>query len=278
MKTQGLWTVACRVLLFCAATAIASPAQECRAVAYLFRHVEDVNKDKQKPFDVTLSTSGQAHAQLYIEMVNKLQQEKPGYCPVKVVYALNPEKFDGSIGTSNPYWTANPLAQTAQTNTDDSTMEDTNPVITIEVMNKELKLTEYLNHGEGDQFIEDIKAILNNQQSVAIFWTSDGMCAVARKLGPSIPYSCVAGSKPARNSVFRFNYDVLQGKFTDVTSKYFQCFNYNANTDSFSNTDYYCQFSANLLDWEGRPGFSANLQEISGRICDKDKLEPPCIP
>jgi len=294
MKDSASWKMAGSALLFCVATAIASPAQilpgvasfrgyltgagdasECNPVAYLFRHAEDTDQTKEQPFDVTLSTSGLAHAQLYIEMIDKFQQEKPGYCPIKVVYALNPIRFDGGAGTSNPYWTATPLAQAVETSLDDSTQEDTNPIITVQG----LRLTEFLDHGEGDKFVEDIKGRLNNQQSVAIFWTSDGMCAVAKKLGPGIPYTCLEGNKPPRNSVFRFNYDVLEQMFTSVTSKYSQCFNYNKNTDSFANGTYYCQFSANLNDWEKPkyPGFVNNLQEISGRICDTKDPDPTCI-
>ena len=250
---------------------------QCSPVAYLFRHAEDINKTRQHPFDYTLSDSGGAHAGLYIEMINKFQQEKPQYCPIKVVYALNPENFDGSVGTSNPYWTANPLAQVTQTDLDESTHEDTNPIIKVQ----DMKLTEYLNHGEGEKFVEDIKDKLNDQHSVAIFWTSDGMCEVARTLGLSgLPgYTCMPGSKPPRNSVFRLNYDVSQQKFTDVTAKYAQCFNYDATTDSFKDHIYYCQYSYNLLDWEGpeHPGFLTNLGEISGRICDKNNPDPSCI-
>lgn len=226
---------------------------------------------KEHPFDVTLSTSGVEHAELYIEMMDKFGQAKPDYCPIRVVYALNPENFDGSIGTSNPYWTADPLAQRWTI-----PPGNPNPIISVQVMNQILKLTEYLNHGEGDKFVEDIKGTLNNQQSVAIFWTSQGMCEVAKRLGqPDIGYDCVA-SKPPRNSVFRFNYDVLLKTFTSVTTKYAQCFNYNASTDSFTTNIYYCQFSANLADWEGKPGFSTNLEEISGQICDTHNPDSTC--
>lgn len=71
-------------------------------------------------------------------MLDKFQQEKSAYCPIKVVYALNPINANGSIGTSNPYWTANPLAQITQ-----ATMEDPNPVIYAQGM----KLTEFLDGG-----------------------------------------------------------------------------------------------------------------------------------
>jgi hypothetical protein len=121
----------------------AGAASACTPVAYLFRHAEDENQAKSGPYDLTLSTSGVAHADLYIEMMRNFHQEKLGkYCPIREIYALNPIKSDGSWGTSNPYWTANPLAQTAET-----TMEDRNAIISVQGLN----LTEFLDHGEGSK-------------------------------------------------------------------------------------------------------------------------------
>jgi hypothetical protein len=245
----------------------AGAASACTPVAYLFRHAEDVNQVKSEPFGLTLSTSGVAHADLYIGMIDKFQQEKPQYCPIRAVYALNPIKSDGSWGTSNPYWTADPLAQTAET-----TMQDRNAIISVQGM----KLTEFLDHGEGAKFLEEIKGKINNQQSVAIFWTSQGMCKVATTLGPALPgYDCVA-SKPPRNSFFRFNYNLATQVFNTITTKYTQCFNYNANGDSFTPNIYYCQFSYNLTDWKDKVGFKNNLQQIEGRICDTSAPDPTC--
>jgi hypothetical protein len=247
----------------------ASAASACTPVAYLFRHAEDKNQAKTDPYGLTLSASGVAHADLYVEMINKFQEEKPTYCPIKVVYALNPVNANGSIGTSNPYWTADPLAQVAQ-----ATMEDPNPIISVQG----LKLTEFLDHGEAAKFLEDIKAKIDNQESVAIFWTSQGMCKVATTLGPALPgYSCVGKSKPPRNSVFRFNYNQATKAFNTITAKYTQCFNYNAIGDSFTPNTYYCQFSFNLDDWKDNAGFKTNLQQIDGRICDKNAPDPTCI-
>jgi len=260
-------------------------AAQCNPVAYLFRHAEDVNMDKSRPFVVTLTESGLAHAQLYIEMLNKFQQENSTNCPIREVYALNPKNFDGSIGTSNPYWTAEPLAQTAQTTVAEST-ESTNAVITVEG----LKLTEYLDHNEAGPFLAAIKDTLSQYQSVAIFWTSQGMCKVATTVGlPGLPgYNCGqcsplpdCATKPARNSVFQLSYSVSGGIFTNVT-EYAQCFNYNASSDSFANGTYYCQYSYNLNDWDypdqgNYPGFWNKLQNISGRICNKNNPQAPCV-
>lgn len=247
----------------------AGAASACTPVAYLFRHGEDENQTKTGPFDVTLSTSGSAHANLYIGMIDKFYEEKLGkYCSIAAVYALNPFKPDGTWGTSNPYWTAGPLAQTAQI-----TAEDRNPVISVQGM----KLTEFLDHGESGAFVQEIKGKLDSQQSVAIFWTSQGMCKVATTLGPALPgYDCVS-SKPPRNSFFRFNYDGGAKIFSGITTKYTQCFNYDQIGDTFAPNTYYCQFSFNLDDWKNKAGFRNNLQKIEGRICDKNAPDPTCI-
>jgi hypothetical protein len=266
-------------------------AAQCKPVAYLFRHAEDLDKAdvikvKTHPFDVTLTASGNAHAALYIQMMGNFQQ---GRCPIKAVYALNPFlPPNGDWGTSNPYWTAQPLAQVSQTTPDQPT-QNTNPIITVQVSSETdpLMLTEYLNNGEKDQFVADIKAALNDQQSVAIFWTSQGMCTVATALGlPGLPnYNCGqcdplpdCASKPPRNSVFQFSYDVLEQTFTGVT-EYAQCFNYDATNDKFTDQSY-CQFSSNLKTWEGpdHPKFSKKLNKLSGRICAKDSPPSTCTP
>jgi hypothetical protein len=244
--------------------ASAGAASACTPVAYLFRHAEDKNQEKSNAFDVTLTASGLAHANLYVEMMNAFQQEKPTYCLVSAVYALNPYKnaVGGEIGTSNPYWTADPLA-------DDTSGQ--NPIIEVKTM----RLTELLPGAVGSNFLEDIKDKTDKQQSVAIFWTSDGMCEVARKLGPGLPgYTCAAGSKPPRNSVFRFNYDVTTRQFTTVTVKYRQCYNYNALLNDFTPNEYWCRYSANLSDFEQE--LDSRLNQIEGRICDTTAPDPTC--
>ncbi len=46
----------------------------CTPVGYLVLHAEDENKDRNQPFDLTLTSSGQAHAHLYIQMMNRFQR------------------------------------------------------------------------------------------------------------------------------------------------------------------------------------------------------------
>ena len=275
LQLLAICTVLCPVIF-----TSADAAAQCNPVAYLFRHAEDKNQDKNRPFVVTLTESGLAHAQLYIDMISSFQQQQqePRNCPVKAVYALNPKDANGNIGTSNPYWTAEPLAQVAQATPAEAT-DNTNAIISVEG----LKLTEKLDHGEGPLFVAAIKALLDQGHSVAIFWTSQGMCTVAMTLGlPGLPnYDCV-NTKPARNSVFQFNYNVPGETFTNVT-EYAQCFNYNKNTDSFTNGTYYCQYSYNLNDWDypedttkNYPGFWGKLQKLSGRICAKNSPPDTC--
>jgi hypothetical protein len=250
--------------------ASAGAASACTPVAYLFRHAEDKNQDKSNAFEVTLTASGVAHADLYVEMMNAFQQEKPAYCPVSTVYALNPYKnaVGGEIGTSNPYWTANPLANDTS---------GQSPIIEAKTM----RLIELLPAAVGSNFLEDIKDKTDKQQSVAIFWTSDGMCAVAAKFGLRLPrpghpdYTCEKDTpKPPRNSVFRFNYDMTTKKFTTVTVKYEQCFNYNATLNDFTPNEYWCRYSANLSDYEQE--LDGRLNQIEGRICDTTAADPTC--
>jgi hypothetical protein len=256
--------------------ASAGAASACTPVAYLFRHAEDKNEDKTDAFKDTLTASGSQHASLYIAMMDAFQQEKSTYCLVSTVYALNPYKNAApspEIGTSNPYWTANPLANAYH---DPTSGKNPNPIIEVNTM----RLTEFLPGAVGSDFLEDIKDKTDKQQSVAIFWTSDGMCEVGRKLGPGLPgYTCPEGfkpptPKPPRNSVFRYNYDVTTRQFTTVTVKYKQCFNYNKVLNNFSSNEYWCPYSANLTDFEQK--LDGRLNELKGRICDTTAPDPTC--
>lgn len=93
----------CCLFLF-SESAVAIEYGDCTPVVYAFRHAEDVNGPP-----TTLTPIGKEHAALYIEMINELQTTQ-NYCPVDAVYAVNPVKPDGAIGTTNPYDTALPLA------------------------------------------------------------------------------------------------------------------------------------------------------------------------
>jgi hypothetical protein len=62
---------------------------------HAFRHAEDVNGPP-----TALTPIGTKHANLYIEMITSLEVTQ-NYCPVAAVYAVNPIKPDGSVGTKS---------------------------------------------------------------------------------------------------------------------------------------------------------------------------------
>jgi hypothetical protein len=81
----------------------AEQAQSCTPTLYLFRHAEDV----PDVFPTRLTPAGQKHASLYPAMIDQLAGTL-GHCDVKRVFAT----WDrNKTGTTNPYYTALPLAQ-----------------------------------------------------------------------------------------------------------------------------------------------------------------------
>jgi hypothetical protein len=128
----------CYMFLFSQGAQSQTAPPPCTPVVYAFCHAEDVNGPPTK-----LTPIGTEHANLYIEMITSLEVTQ-NYCPVAAVYAVNPIKPDGSVGTTNPYFTARPLANI--------------------VMNKEpigevkgLRIGEFLMNGEAGYLIEEIK-------------------------------------------------------------------------------------------------------------------------
>src|SRR5262249_31402226 len=94
----------CCLSLFSQSAQSQAAQPPCTPVVYAFRHAEDVNGPP-----TALTSIGTEHANLYIEMITSLEVTQ-NYCPVATVYAVNPIKPDGSFGTTNPYFTARPLA------------------------------------------------------------------------------------------------------------------------------------------------------------------------
>lgn len=246
-------------------------AMACTPVAYLFPHAEVNAKLIQTyPFTPTLSYPGQAHSALYIQMMGQFQPTQ-SYCPVARIYALDPIKSFNPAGapvkaTSNPYWTAAPFAQNIMA---------LNPIITIGDTN----LDEFLNNDNiATTFLDDIKTNVNDQKSVAIFWTGAGMCRVGDVLGPGLPgFSCVGTDIPPMNSVFIFNYDVLGMTFSSVTTTFEQCFNWDNSTKLFSTSQYFCSTSADLNLFIDVSKFAKNLSQIAGRICNTSPPDPACV-
>lgn len=269
-------------------------ARACDPVVYLFRHAEEKPGGK---LENTLLLVGNQHAELYPSMIEEFQGNN---CPVSWVYAMSPYKDNnGAIGTTNPYYTGYPSA---------NILPQRKPQDTI----GQRKLFEFLPGVVRSLFLADIKNKLKDSQgvshSVAIFWSSQGMCNIADTLGSNLPnFDCVS-SKPPRNSVYVFAYDPNQQTFTRM-GNYIQCFNFKpfATGDledkfSFEQTmgfpagtvpaQYYCQASGNLAD-DADPRYKAvfgstekaangSMTEdqlttlLRGKICDLDNLPDNC--
>jgi len=225
-------------------------------------------------------------------------------CPVSWVFAMSSYNANGSIGTSNPYFTALPSARVLPQKTPQDTIGTR-------------KLLEFLPK-EEDEFLADIESKLKDSQgelhSVAIFWSSQGMCKIAETLGSNLPnYDC-EDTKPPRNSTYMFAYNPDNQTFTR-TGNFLQCFNFNPSVIgsleskfSFDQTmgfpadfvpaQYYCEPSGNLAD-DGYPAYKAvfgttgnkatktpaanssiTAAELSallrGQICDLDDLQDNC--
>lgn len=242
-------------------------AEDCQPVAYVFRHAEERGGGVEGN---NLYPVGNAHARLYPEMLDSYKPINKNYCPVRWVYAVSINKPDGSLGTSNPYYTSLPLTE--------STMGIGAKPIT-KIGNK--RLGEFLENGEKSLLVEDIRSRLNpGGTSVAIFWTRQGMSSLAQALftGGNIP---VGNNTPRRNSMFRFNYDTQNQIFYKQSSKWIQCFNFDPYKGGFSDSRYHCLNSGNLLDLQtrekiGAKGFllgSDDLVNLKGKICDSEELD-----
>jgi hypothetical protein len=236
------------LLTLCAVFSTLPVASACDPVVYLFRHAEE------KPggeLANTLLRVGQQHAELYPSMIEGFQANN---CPVSSVYTMSSYNANGSIGTTNPYYTAYPSA---------SVLPQKKPQDII----GDRKLFEFLPKEES-AFLADIKSKLTDSQgashSVAIFWSSQGMCTVAEMLGSNLPnYNCDS-TKPPRNSFYVFAYDTSSQTFTR-TGNYLQCFNFNPSVsgpleDKFS-FDLYMGFPAGFVPAQYYCPASGNLAE-----------------
>jgi hypothetical protein len=231
--------VCCLFLLSQSAQSQAA-APPCTPVVYVFRHAEDVNGPP-----TALTPIGTEHANLYIEMVKSLEVTRI-YCPVAAVYAVNPIKPDGSVGTTNPYFTARPLANIVM---------NKEPIIEIE----NHRIGEFFVNGEDRLLSSAIKNELTNNDSVALFWTSQGIPSLAKVLNMNsdIP----AEPKPPRNAAYVFEWVNLS--LTPWTPSsvphYIQCFNVKplslpdpsnpTAVPDFSSYKYYCGIGYNAENY-----------------------------
>jgi hypothetical protein len=286
------------VLTFCSVFSIVPIAMACDPVVYLFRHAEE------KPGGVTTNTLlrvGQQHADLYPSMIEGFQGNN---CPVTWVYAMSSYNANGSIGTSNPYYTGFPSANVLRQKTPQDTIGHR-------------RLLEYLPGDETEAFLADIKSRLMDSagaHSVAIFWSSQGMCTVAATLGSSLPGFDCDNTKPPRNSFYVFAYAASNQTFTRI-GNFLQCFNFNPSVSGaleskfsfdlfmgfpagFVPAQYYCPATGNLAE-NDNPAYksvfgttgdkatrtpaangSITASELStllrGQVCDVDNPQDNC--
>jgi hypothetical protein len=103
---------------------------QCTPTLYLFRHAEDVDNEKPPPNQPAgLTAVGTTHAMLYADMENRpgmisQLQNTLGLCPVQRVFAMwnRPGATGDFTGTTNPYKTALPLAQSLTNHPPPSTL------------------------------------------------------------------------------------------------------------------------------------------------------------
>lgn len=260
----------------------ASAQAQCIPAVYAFRHAEDFNPPSPDPNDPNfggpygfLSRTGAAHADLYPEMIKALETHE-GYCPVTRVYAASPTNEDGKAkdvinyyGAVNSFCTARPLAKSLSEQQTwkvppNNGSSSTNPLCTnAETGNIEGVLTEhdpqmFINGVGLDEYLngpgglDDPGALLRaalldtaeNNQSSAIFWTSQGLHALGNAIinGDSVvpekppKGDPERGNIPGRNAVYIFtpkDTDNPSMGFKDTSLDYFQCFNWtNYKSDS----------------------------------------------
>ena len=179
------------------------------------------------------------------------------------------------------------------------------------------RLLEFLPGEERGAFLADIKSKLTDSagaHSVAIFWSSQGMCTVAATLGSNLPNFDCDTTKPPRNSFYVFAYDLNSHTFTR-TGNYLQCFNFipfatGALEDKFSfeqvmgfpagfvPAQYYCPPSGNLAENDDpaykcvfgttgdkatrTPAANGSITAIQlstllrGQVCDVDNPQDNC--
>jgi len=264
------------LLFFCGSLlSFISSANACTPVLYAFRHAEDLNGPP-----TVLTPVGMAHANLYVEMITAFELSK-NYCPVGSVYSVNPVKPGGEKGTTNPYFTARPLANVVM---------NLNPI--IEVDNKPIdEFLETSNIG-AIHFREVMIDKVAAGSSVAIFWTSQGLHNLGEAIAPGtdIPGCSVPppvrpeceDPKPPRNAAYIFEYNgsgsfVAPGK-PDQNIQCFNWANFRAPGD-MSSTKYYCGNASNPnLGPSDHPIEDKYLYKLHGRICDTSDLKPVTEP
>jgi hypothetical protein len=240
----------CSTLLFISS----ARAQPCTPVVYAFRHAEDFKRN--------LTLVGRQHANLYPAMVASSQLAN-NYCAVGFVYSMYYKNPNGSLGTNNPFETAEPLANVACYNL--AFYTNSNPASTCGGSGSEPrtagvnggKMYEFLgaktseqtskegvppNAGKSATGPELLDGLIKTMHvggglSSAIFWTSEGLNVLGQAIVPgftgipgcSVPppddTKCPAdkGTAP-RNAAYVFVFNGSGFDPPDIT-QYVQCFN-----------------------------------------------------
>jgi hypothetical protein len=196
------------------------------------------------------------HADLYLEMIENLQDEK-NFCRLGAVYAVNPILPNGGGGTTNPYLTGKPLA---------NDLFDINPYIQV----LDVGIDEHLKAFDQEALRSALFSVLNIPQSVAFFWTSEGLHDLGVFLGTENIPAKSPGSPP-RNAAYILKYDGSGGFLPlDEPQQYIQCFNYAKDGKSKNNftNKYYCGNLDNG-DLKVPAGFD-QWEKLHARICDRN--------
>jgi hypothetical protein len=182
------------ISLFAIGVFFSNAAQACTPTIYLFRHAEDSNG---------LTAVGLRHADLYPMMIQQLQKAFP-ICDVQRVFAMWSRN---GAGTSNPYYTAKPLAQDVGGETARPEMFVTDTQGTIYYL-CEYPIDEKCTSTPGFDPDVDRNALADSSlysyliayfqshttASVAIFYTSQGMPSVSNVLGVfPVVVTCING-------------------------------------------------------------------------------------
>jgi hypothetical protein len=269
----------CGSLLFSLSTA---SAQACTAVIYVFRHAEDQKEPVKNPYpclpgssvqcSTILTPVGMKHADLYRDEMIPNFTTAQDYCPVGFVFSVNPILPNGHDGgTTNPYFTGNPLAENV---TGDP------PIVTI----GDDIIDEYLTVVTPEELHEVLLGITKSGSSAALFWTSQGLHDLGKALGSDvIPVKNNALGVPPRNAAYIFKYNggdefVPPAKATE----YVQCFN--VKVSNGGNIQFYPNDSTPQLRYYcGRPlehgSLDAKITEsqfplLHAKICATDGLTP----
>ena len=250
------------LLSFISSAKATTPSFDCTPVVYAFRHAEDKKERVEPPFPclpgspikctTALEPVGKEHADLYTEMITSFELAQD-YCPVGFVYSVNPVNPDGFGGTTNPFYTGRPLANTVM---------NLDPLIEIggDIIDQKLTVVK-------PAVLHDVLlGIAKSGSSVALFWTSEGLHALSLALGTDIIPEKTATVSPPRNAAYVFKYNG-GSEFIPPPKpdEYIQCFNYasfSRASDNFT-SKYYCGYGshANLSVPE------KDFDKLHGRIC-----------